>query len=356
MLRTRSRRGFTLIELLVVIAIIAVLIALLLPAVQMAREAARRASCQNKLKQLGLAMHNHHNTYGCFPPGYVLGDETGRICMTGGVQTGLNEVGANWPLLLMPYLEMPTRAKLVSQCAQQYGGETINFPDDLEYWTAREGLYHMGTNQLPVLLCPSAPQAEKLFQDWELDELAKGNYAASWGYSPTGSHMSSWQNPNTAGAFGAAFLNETPGSQDPWLAHDEGNSTADIADGTSNTIAISEVVGVDGTMGGTRSQDVRGVWQMQAMGASIYSAFTPPNSKTNDIVGACDENIPVGSLFHCTEARDVCTVFAASRSAHPGGVQSLMCDGSVRFINGTINMAIWRGINTRNGTETVGQF
>ena len=100
-----KRAGFTLIELLVVIAIIAVLIALLLPAVQQAREAARRSQCKNNLKQYGLALHNHIETYGTFPPGYVCYDETSNKFKVGGWQDGVNELGFNWKCQLLPFLE-----------------------------------------------------------------------------------------------------------------------------------------------------------------------------------------------------------------------------------------------------------
>ncbi|MBR9800775.1 DUF1559 domain-containing protein, partial [bacterium] len=99
---SRNRYAFTLIELLVVIAIIAILVALLLPAVQQAREAARRSSCKNNLKQLGLAIHNYHDTHGVFPPGYIDGD---GITNGGTGQSGGNDNGYSWQAMILPMIE-----------------------------------------------------------------------------------------------------------------------------------------------------------------------------------------------------------------------------------------------------------
>lgn len=347
-------RGFTLIELLVVIAIIAVLIALLLPAVQMAREAARRASCQNKLKQLGVAMHNHHSTYQCFPPGYLDGNEPAHRFLTGGSQTSCNEIGFNWVVHLFPYLEMPARYEVAREY-DEAANETCNPSDGLEFYG--NGDVRVSTNPLPALTCPTAPAANKLFYGWELDELAKGNYAVSWGTT----NMLAWENTATAGAFGNAYIDETGVYNEPspasdvWFGHEAGNSVAQIIDGTTNTVAISEIVGVDGP-NGTRSDDIRGVWVNPGMGASIFSAFTEPNSKVNDIIGACDEDIPADSIFHCSEDSTSPNIHAAARSEHPGGVNALMCDGSVRFISNNVNLGTWQAINTRAGGESAGSF
>lgn len=357
------RRGFTLIELLVVIAIIAILIALLLPAVQQAREAARRTQCKNNLKQIGLALHNHVDTYGSFPPGYVCYDETGNRFKTGGWQSGINEIGFSWLPMLLPYVEEMGRWGQITACAEDLTGDptdhTANPSDHCEFSAA---FGNVGREPLTFNVCPSNPSVRKLFSNgaFGLESLAKGNYAASWGSG----NMLSWESTATIGAFGCYFTNQTRiapavGGSGDIFQHDKGATPADFTDGMSNTVAVSEVIATDGRSTGTTSPDIRGVWMNPGMGASIFSAFTNPNSKDPDILPSCDTTIPMNEppYLHCTENYSDADVYAAARSFHTGGVNACMADGSVRFVSENIdNLNVWRAINTRQNGETVSEF
>jgi len=351
------RSGFTLIELLVVIAIIAVLVALLLPAVQQAREAARRSSCKNNLKQIGLALHNHIDTYGSFPPGYLCFDESGNRFRTGGWQNGQNELGFSWLPMLLPMMEDIGRWEDITACADDLSGGTTSNPSDHCEFSATFG--NVGREPLVWNQCPSNPRLRKIFSDGDfgLESLAKGNYAASWGSG----NMLSWESDTTAGAFGCYFVDQGEinigGMLGDLFQHDRGNSPQDFVDGLSNTVAVSEVIATDGASTGSTSPDIRGVWINPSMGASIFTAARSPNSRQPDILPACDETIPAGDILACSQANDDPNVFAAARSYHTGGVQACMADGSVRFISENIEVAtVWQPINTRNNRETISDF
>ena len=202
MIRTRiNRQAFTLVELLVVIAIIGILVALLLPAVQAAREAARRISCSNNSKQLGIALHNYHDSHGSFPPESVWVYDHGK--------TGdpANYVARNftWISMLLPYIEQ-----------EQLGDQIVQ---ELPIWgqTDQSNKLIVST-QLKVLTCPSDPQ---LSQDGDMShDMAFTNYAGAEGYD--------WwarKNDRLGGVF---TLNSA-------------TKFRDILDGTSNTIALGEV-------------------------------------------------------------------------------------------------------------------
>jgi prepilin-type N-terminal cleavage/methylation domain-containing protein/prepilin-type processing-associated H-X9-DG protein len=350
--------GFTLIELLVVIAIIAVLVALLLPAVQQAREAARRASCKNNLKQIGLALHNHHDTHGTFPPGYVCYDESGNRFRTGGWQNGQNELGFSWLPMLMPFMEDTGRWEQITACADdRLNTHTHNPSDHCEYSAA---FGNIGREPLAWNICPSNPRVRKIFSDgaFGLESLAKGNYAASWGSG----NMLSWESEVTAGAFGCLYLSQNDivislGGSGDRFQQGKGNGSNDFVDGMSNTVAVSEVISTDGTDPATTSRDIRGVWINPSMGASIFSGARTPNSREPDILPACDDTIPVGDILHCTEDNATADVFAAARSYHTGGVNACMADGSVRFVSENIDLVnVWQAVNTRNNAEVVGEF
>ncbi len=363
-MQVRQQPGFTLVELLVVIAIIGVLVGLLLPAVQAAREAGRRMQCQNNMKQFGLAMHNHMSAFNAFPPGNVNYDENGNRFKTGGWQHGQNELGWHWLAMLFPYIEQPAMWERVMICEDaRANSHTQNPCDHCEYMTESG---HLGRQQLPSFdHCPSTPAVRTQFSDgsYGLEALAKGNnYAACWGSSD----MLSWENPATRGAFGTYYakqeeiLNISPGN--PTTAGDrfqnsKGMQSRDFLDGLSNTMAMSEILAAESRT------DIRGVWMSPAMGATIFSAFTNPNSNYKDILAACGDEITDPSTtktidpndrLDCLEDRDTAQIYAAARSYHSGGVNVLMADGGVRFVTDSVdNLKIWRPMSTAQNSEVI---
>lgn len=337
-----SRRGFTLIELLVVIAIIAVLIALLLPAVQQAREAARRTECKNKLRQIAIALHNHIDAHGSLPPGYMSYDEAANRYNVGGWQhTGSpNELGFNWLCNIFPYLEEPRLAELAQACNADRPVGTHNPADHCESMYSSTGL---GSSQAKFLLCPSAVAANQKFSDsgYGLENLTKGNYVACFG---SGDFLS-WESSTTSGAFGCTFLGQDDVGNDRFQAG-KGKRPGDLTDGMSNTLMLSEVIAID-VGGGTTNSDIRGVWMNPSMGASVYSTRLNPNSREMDRLTACDGNIPNTSPLFCDDQDvDGPDTWAAARSYHTGGVNAALCDGSVRFISNNINNDLYRALGT----------
>lgn len=307
----RRRSGFTLIELLVVIAIIAILIALLLPAVQQAREAARRSQCKNNLKQIGLALHNYHDQFLTLPPG-ALRDFT----HPGGSWTTSQ---ISWTARILPFMDQTPIFDKVDW--EQYPGNS----------GANGTLRRL---QLPMYRCPSAP-----------------GEAPSSSYAPT----------NYVGCIGR---DEQPDLTDATFQIRGRVRLADITDGTSNTMAVSECLTGEpfikrfaGDTGGYAACKIgaappitsnvgnegRGYSWFYGMRnqAWSYSTVLAPNDKaTKD--QECERWTSTG-------------VFAA-RSQHIGGVQVLFNDGRVRFINENLNMGIWQGLGSRNKEETLGEF
>jgi len=291
---TSSRRGFTLVELLVVIAIIGILMSLLLPAVQAAREAARRIECANNLKQMGLALQNYHDSYKSFPSGFVFPNKT------------------FWSgLLLQQMEEVPLY-------------DTLNFS---AAWTAPPNSTACAT-LLSVYRCPSSTAPEHLTAQG-IDDRVPCNYlACSSGTAP----LESGPDPLVGRTYsdGVFFLN----------SHIR---MADIIDGTSSTVAIGEALfdfdiqGPDHT--GTiqvvdhwyiGTEEGRGNEVSESMGttAAKINAFFDPNE--------------------FIDSRELC--FA---SRHPGGAQVVFADGHVAFNAETIDLTIWGGLGTRAGGETV---
>ena len=353
----RKVRGFTLVELLVVIAIIGILIAMLLPAVQAAREAARRAQCANNLKQLGAAMHNHHSRYSSFPPG--IPSCTLRNWIQGGTQTGAYCQGPNWAMNLLPELEQQKLWDYVYEGLKHQACAV----DDLEH---EDGA--MGTFLLAVFKCPSAPEMKEPLNTYSHDlgdfggGLTKGNYAACFGsgyYLDRASASGPWEyNPETEGAFGVVMLRgwekvvQTEGHRSmhgEWkMGNDQGTKIRDISDGTAHTLMLSEVLGYDSAL------DARGIWIMPAMGSSSFSAMYPPNSDRRDRIAMCETRIPAGSRMQCTTWRSNGQNYASSRSAHPGLVEALFCDGSVDAVNDDVDSQVWSAMGSRAGSEVVG--
>lgn len=343
----QSHRGFTLVELLVVIAIIGILVSMLLPAVQSAREAARRMQCSNNLKQLALALHNHHTAHRTFPPGVP--SCTTQNWLQGGTQVGAYCQGPNWACNILPQLEQVAMYDYVEKAMETQ----FNAADDTEHEAGNVG------QTTPVMfMCPSA---DSINPDQRVDAYAhdqwvsKGAYAANWGKD---TYMS-WNDGLKAGAFGVVMV-RTPGTitqsenhasmAGKWkMGTGQGTSIDDIKDGASNTLLLSEV------RPWPSSNDGRGAWVLNAMGSSTFTAKTGPNSKTNDQIVMCDTTISAGNEMKCVELRGANegTNFAAARSQHTGGVNAALADGSVTFISESIDLTVWQALATRAGHEVV---
>jgi len=315
----RPRNAFTLVELLVVIAIIGILIALLLPAVQAAREAGRRAHCTNHLKQLALALHNYHDTLGSFPPGRL-----------------------TYPVIyspqarLLPFMEAANLEDLIDYRVTFVG---VDDPTWANAQAAKTSVSHY--------LCAS-----------DVGQVPNSTYGAT----------------NYIGNVGSGLIdngNLNAGPIDGIFFRDSSVKFRDVIDGTSHTVAFSETLLGNGDPSPTGGQPgdpqrevlllpsstpttpenctnpaagswwaERGIrWMQGSYGYALYNHFYPPNSET------CD----------CNTASRAYGLTAA-RSNHPGGVNAVLCDGSVHFIQETIELDVWRGMATRNGRELLGEY
>ncbi len=355
----RSCRGFTLVELLVVIAIIGILIALLLPAVQAAREAARRSQCTNNLKQVGLALHSYHDTYKAFCPGstgtWVAGAWGPAITQMSNLQWMSGFVS------LLPYYEQGALFSQISS-AQTYSGQY--FPPYGPY-TGQYGapnLYAPMMNQVPGLLCPSDGDVKTKGPT----EQGFRNYQFSYGDKIAGNFSA--QGSAIRGAFG-------------WITP---TGTEQIRDGTSNTLAVSEQL-----LGKNRAWEVRGGMattqaNLNTNPAICYTRIDPTNPKllTAPVVGYRGQYWsygyghfsgvttvipPNGPSCNENMAAAYWGIFTPS-SNHPGGVNCLLCDGSTRFVSetidsGTLNVAeptgnaqspygVWGALGSKAGGES----
>lgn len=334
-----SRRGFTLIELLVVIAIIAVLVALLLPAVQQAREAARRSQCKNNLKQIGVALHNYLETYSAFPP---------NGCVAG------TSVSQPWSAqaFLMPYLDGVNEFSLMDFSYGYHHAINKNaFPPN-----------GVAARRPGVLICPSETKDEsRINTTTGQPEHYPLNYAASVGQYLV-------FNPVTGANGGAAF---GPNSR---------MSDRNITDGTSNTLGFSEVkaftpryhdnnampttppVSPSAVSGAYTSA---GAWSANSghtewvCGRAIHTGFTTtfgPNTVVPHAVGGVTYDIDITSMREGASATDITYGIITSRSHHLSIVNVLMMDGAVRPISDNINLQTWRSLGGASDGNIVSEF
>jgi prepilin-type N-terminal cleavage/methylation domain-containing protein/prepilin-type processing-associated H-X9-DG protein len=316
-MRTFKQRGFTLVELLVVIAIIGILIALLLPAVQAAREAARRAQCSNNLKQLALGMHNYHDTYNRFP--------FGALRAPGNVDAGRMSWDPNrwyddftWQSEIGPYIE------------QQAWFDLFDFRLSVsmaENDAARRTL-------VDTFGCPDDGIVKN---EWWSDTWARvrTNYVVNWGNTGYAQkdQDSTWR-------FGGAPFTFARCKR-----------IRDISDGTAHTLLMSETLtpkgdGWEGPPGET----------IIATGGQTFDAYVTPNSDVPDQVcrqGPADPLWPCEVIGGNIAAEVPLEHHCAARSKHPGGVNASLCDGSVHFFSEMIDLQVWRALSTSQGAEPI---
>jgi len=312
--RRQRNFGFTLIELLVVIAIIAILIALLLPAVQQAREAARRSQCKNNLRQHGLALHNYHDTVGSFPPGCIEPPQ--------------------WVYMLhflLPYIE---QGPMYQALAADWG---------------RPALYAGGTwpaaasNAIPAWQCPSDGMGGAM------KSIDSGNFML-----PSTNYMGI-----VDGLSDSETLRWVTHRRDATFGYNRCSKIRDMLDGTSNVMVMAEY------LTGTKT-DWRG-WPYTRRAASQFLHVTnTPNSSVPDNIlqyhGGCGANVanPANNIpdmnLPCVADPNEGNNFSSPRSRHTGGVHILMGDGAVRFASNNINLDTWQNLAWVADGKVIGEF
>jgi len=309
--------GFTLVELLVVIAIIGILVTLLLPAVQAAREAARRTQCINNQKQQGLGLHNFANAHGHFPPGDKVKNPDGMR-------------GFNVFYHIFPYIERADSWDRFEMTDLVYGS-----------YSARN--CEIRRQEIRTYQCPSdGAEGKRINFQSDYGPLSLGNcaYACS---------VDGYRN-NNGGYPNLTF--DSPTGRRPVLYFDSDTTFRDISDGSSKTIVLSEMlVGVDKNSPEVNpSVDIRGLWS-DSFGCSFSGKLSPNSSLGDECQTNCRDR-PLDGLPAEPHHFPYWGHWAnAARSRHPGGVNACMADGSVHFVRETIHIDLWRALISADGDE-----
>ncbi|SIO61295.1 prepilin-type N-terminal cleavage/methylation domain-containing protein/prepilin-type processing-associated H-X9-DG domain-containing protein [Singulisphaera sp. GP187] len=358
MRRFRHYRGFTLIELLVVIAIIAVLIALLLPAVQSAREAARRSQCTNNLKQMCLAAANFESTFSNMPPG------TGP-----------------YPSAGTDFTRMSTAAVMLQYMEQAAAYSSFNM--QLGVGTGQGAQLTAMYQVVSAYVCPSDPNTTK-FRQYSPGGLGYNNYFGSLGNTPCQQLGSATYQEANSGRAGITNIRlNTSESQYSDVAQTVKNPNyraclgvriSEITDGTSNTALFSETKRSRADMNLTTEMPTTDVLNVYTSAASFTGASTidpPDDCRTfatqtriryraqmyyRDLpsTSAYSHTVPPNyKLWDCADLATYTQIHGAARSYHSGGVNTGFCDGSVRFIKDSINLNTWRALGSKGAGEVI---
>ena len=318
------RRGFTLVELLVVIAIIGTLVGLLLPAVQVARESARRSTCQNRVKQLVLGVLNRVDAQRTFPMGAQTWlDNAGPTI--GGITYGQRRW--SWFVYVLPFVEEQSMYDAQWKFYSSSTWQSAPAPaTGLSY-----GSLPQKATGVPGFMCPSDPTNPKLNSK---DGPASGNNQGFHGnyLLSAGSQTYGTTSAGTAQLNGLSF---------PLSAV----KTKDVTDGLSKTVAVSEIMLVPEPVGSV--DDTRGRYHNNMHGGCNFSTFHTPNTTVNDRLPYCSN---ARALAPCVGGSGANHVIAA-RSYHAGGVNAAMADGAVRFVTNEISVQIWQAVGSRSGGE-----
>ncbi|MCA8983405.1 MAG: DUF1559 domain-containing protein [Planctomycetaceae bacterium] len=316
--------GFTLIELLVVIAIIAILVALLLPAVQQAREAARRSSCKNNLKQIGLALHNYHDTHSIFPQGAFGKDQA--VWPTNG--------NTNWRAFILPQLEQ-------TAVYDQLDFEAGDF----------RGLTLAGTNSIlqnlsiSVFLCPSSALDP-------FDNSGTSNNAArALCHQYVGIQGSARPIPGPDGNRGTRDCGQGWSCNNGMLFQNGNTRMRDATDGTSNTMIVAEQSGL--TNGQNLTSNYYGGWHGSRNNNNVDSATCTDHWTTGS---TCVRFAPNSNIIQVGATDQKYRNNTVINSFHTGGVQVLMTDGSVHFLSDNIHFDTLKRLCTRYDGQVVGEY
>jgi prepilin-type N-terminal cleavage/methylation domain-containing protein/prepilin-type processing-associated H-X9-DG protein len=333
--RTRRSPGFTLIELLVVIAIIGILIGLLLPAVQKVREAANRMRCQNNLKQIGLALHNYHQVNERFPPGCIY-----------------PVTSLNWRGLILPYLEQDNLYNTLSPTGSPLGNAS---------WGGLNP--QLVKKELSVYMCPSST----------LDPF----YGSVGGYNTDKALVHAYigiagATPDPIGRLGGSLCTTTMYANMVFantgmLTVNQGIRIADCLDGTSNTIAVGEQSGLVGP--NDLRNSYRGGWAGAAMDGNYGGDSTGPHTQAFSVwcptgtgtINAYTSGITVVGYRNNSKTAPGPANFAYSantilNSFHPGGINVLLTDGSVRFVSDNVDFTNFQNLCVRDDGQMVADY
>ncbi|WP_164102465.1 DUF1559 domain-containing protein [Candidatus Laterigemmans baculatus] len=329
------RSGFTLVELLVVIAIIGVLVGLLLPAVQAAREAARRMSCSNNLKQQGLAAHNYHDTFKIFPPALIASGRYNNA--TYHVDKGLVKNTTGWALML-PFMEQQAihanwNFNVCAGASNPYGQQLAG--DD----TINLGLYNA---RIATLECPSHPEAGEIStynaggtSFYDRREAVRTSYFFSTGYYTDYDRPYEQCNNNVQqGAFG----------------NDGAAKFASLRDGSSNCLLFGEGAG-----GSMKTSSHYGPWGMSGIHTGIHGRVVVADVATGIKPTALEaQNYSInGAWNNDAKRRTYAWIFG---SHHPGGAQFTMGDGSVRFLSDNMDFTTFARLAYIHDGEVLGDI